>query len=91
MNLSTVSEGLLIEELARRARNRAPTKPDDVPYCEECTHFRYFTGDKYMPKNYNPCGLKHLMEFQAPVDDSAVLSGDFGFFRAVCEDRGARQ
>lgn len=91
MNLSTVSEELLIEELARRVRMRARTKPDDVPYCEECVHFRYFTGDKYMPKNYNPCGLGHPLAFQAPEDDNAALSGDFGFFRAVCEDRGARQ
>lgn len=91
MDLSSIPDELLIEELARRARKRAQTKPDGVPYCEECVHFRYFTGNKYLPNNYNPCGLKHVLAFHGPDDDSAALSGDFGFFRAVCEDRKERQ
>ena len=91
MDLSSIPDELLIEELARRARKRAQTKPDGVPYCEECVHFRYFTGNKYLPNNYNPCGLKHVLAFHSPEDDSAALSGDFGFLRAVCEDRKERQ
>lgn len=88
VDLSTVPEELLIEELARRLRERARTKPDGVPYCDACMHFRFWDGRGREPKT--PCALRHPVAFSPPKDDEAVLSGDYGFFRAVCEDREAR-
>lgn len=90
VDLSTVPDHLLIEELARRARKRARTKPDDLSYCDECVHFRFWTEHSDPPNGYNPCALNHKMVFQPPENDSGAFSGDFGFFRAVCEDREAR-
>lgn len=88
--LAEFPDSALIEELARRTRKRAQEKPDDAPWCHDCTNFVFWTAKADPPSDHNPCRLGHKVKFKAPENASEAHSGECGFYRVVCEDREER-
>lgn len=82
MRLSSFSDDELIEELARR-RNARERNTTIERFCEDCTHFRLFTGRGDPPVNYDPCSRGHKPSFRAPAE----YGDEYGFYRRVCADR----
>lgn len=89
--LAEFPDSALIEELARRTRKRAREKPDDAPWCSDCKNFIFWLHKSDPPDDHNPCRLKHKMKFKEPENLSDAHSGDFGFYRVVCDDREGRK
>lgn len=80
LSAATVDE--LLEELARRRSTRDQERSVDS-WCDDCGHFKTWTGEGDAPAGFNPCSKGHTMQFRAPAD-----YGDaWGFYRRVCGDR----
>lgn len=80
----TVDE--LLEELARRRRTSDAERPVSE-WCDDCAHFRTWTGKGDAPDNFNPCTKGHAMSFRVPAD----YGDPWGFYRRVCADRLTEQ
>lgn len=74
----------LYSEINRR-RALEDREPIPIEPCDECRHFKAFTGEGEPPKNWKCCALGHRQAFRAPTGDFG--SNDWGFFRRNCKDR----
>ncbi|SDG86269.1 hypothetical protein SAMN05216588_101224 [Pseudomonas flavescens] len=82
--LDHFTDDQLFEELVRR-RNSAKSKRQPARWCEQCLNFRTWTGRGEVPDDYNPCAMKHHMEFHTPT---AWQSPEcYGHYRTICTDR----
>lgn len=86
--LSSFTDQQLLEELARRAADKAAGSDQPKRWCEACRHYR--TLPRSIPigsreeQSYNPCTKGHAMEFQMP---DGYEFYDYGYYRLVCGDR----
>lgn len=74
MSLTDYTTMELLEEIAKRVQ------PEIKEWCDDCGHF---SPDPAADPNYNPCDLKHKMDFAKPKS----MDDEFGFYRLICTDR----
>lgn len=74
----------LLSEVARRARELA-AQVNGEELCEGCRHQVFWKSTREPPPSFNPCALRHKLEFKMPED---WLLDEGGYYRpGGCKDR----
>jgi hypothetical protein len=84
--LDKYTDHQLLEELVRRANQGSP-HDNPQSFCEDCSNFVIWAKKGEPPESYNPCRLKHYMNFKMP--DGYEFT-NYGHYRLVCSDRDIR-
>lgn len=87
-DLSSCSLDDLLAEVVRRRNEQRAAEGEELPWCDDCAHFRLWTKYGDPPRTYNPCARGHEMEFKVPEDWEPPET--FGYFRRICVDRRPR-
>lgn len=91
MSLDRYTDQQLVDELMnRRLERELGQDSEEIRYCDECVHFRFWTRRSEVPEDYNPCSAGHMTVFRYPMEGEAP-DAEYGHYRRSCRDREQRQ